>query len=655
MAADEVIEPNLPGVIDDAIATDEIQAGLADPRLGLTEDDLRAHAMANQARICDPAQAELNEVVFARAGAVRRSGWRPWSRANWRRSVARNDAALAAWRSKVLHDGVLPLLRTQINDRLAPLVWATVAVHNSPGLDRVRDSRFVVETVSAQRFFDLAGQIRYGAIGIAGVRGVGKSTVIEQYQTERPEPVSVLVPAPVQYNAREFVLHLYAQLCNEVLRRFAYRERVVRDVNRGTLRGMVRYLVLAVVLFGVGVLVVGPGQLLAVTHWSLVPAVVGGALLVIGLGCAGFALYLLGTVVVTSSATRRTLRWFLPGDRVPTREEFLVGQARRRLKRIRFLQTRTTGWSGKLTIPNTEIGFDRSTEQAEQPLTYPEIVHELRRFIELVAARIPDSPGVIVAIDELDKIEDAERAQQFVNEIKGVFGVSGAQFLVSVSDDALASFERRGLPVRDAFDSAFDEIVRIEPLNLKDACALLGSRVIGVSNLFSALAHCMAGGLARDIIRTARSMRAAAGQGGGIEQVCRGLVAADLQRKIHAFQQATSQLDGAPDTTDFIRALRLLHADPTTLLQIVPTLLPEDGDKADFRQVRWQAATYVYHCATVREVFTEALTTERFDQERLNLESLATAKQELGTHPQLAWLMVDEFRAAWELPTVPTA
>ena len=36
-------------------------------------------------------------------------------------------------------------------------------------------------------------------------------------------------------------------------------------------------------------------------------------------------------------------------------------------------------------------------------------------------------------------------------------------YLISVSDDALAAYEMRGLPVRDAFDSAFDEVIHVLP------------------------------------------------------------------------------------------------------------------------------------------------------------------------------------------------
>jgi hypothetical protein len=77
----------------------------------------------------------------------------------------------------------------------------------------------------------------------------------------------------------------------------------------------------------------------------------------------------------------RPVRW-LAGGQGARRPPSLADVARAQLARIRFLQTRTTGWSGKLTMPmSSEVNLARSTALAEQPLTYPEIVGSLREFI----------------------------------------------------------------------------------------------------------------------------------------------------------------------------------------------------------------------------------------------------------------------------------
>lgn len=101
---------------------------------------------------------------------------------------------------------------------------------------------------------------------------------------------------------------------------------------------------------------------------------------------------------------------------------------------------------------------------------------------------------VVIILDELDKIVAPDAAQDFVNEVKALLtlDVPGFLLLVSVSEDALASFERRGLPVRDAFDSAFDVIFRVEYLKLGDARQVLTGRVLGLPEPFICLCHCLA-------------------------------------------------------------------------------------------------------------------------------------------------------------------
>jgi hypothetical protein len=64
---------------------------------------------------------------------------------------------------------------------------------------------------------------RSEAVGIAGSRGAGKSTIIDRAVRneftgpERKRVLGVFTTAPVRYDARDFVLHLHASVCRAVL------------------------------------------------------------------------------------------------------------------------------------------------------------------------------------------------------------------------------------------------------------------------------------------------------------------------------------------------------------------------------------------------------------------------------------------------------
>src|SRR5439155_21212139 len=138
-------------------------------------------------------------------------------------------------------------------------------------------------------------------------------------------------------------------------------------------------------------------------------------------------------------------------------------------------------------------------------------------------------------------------------------------FLVSVSDEALTSFERRGLPLRDVFDSSFDEIIRVEPLRYEDSRRLLYRRVVGLTEPYIALCHCLSGGLARDLIRAARQVVRAA-----------------------AALTATGPSPPPPDQVEASTAYLLLRDEPASrpLLPAISTAIVRHESRRKVRAVR---------------------------------------------------------------------
>ena len=111
---------------------------------------------------------------------------------------------------------------------------------------------------------------------------------------------------------------------------------------------------------------------------------------------------------------------------------------------IRFQQTISSDWSGSVSVGGVggvnlpialQSQWSRGASWARQPQTYPELVGRFREFAESIAQRY----RVVIGIDELDKLESGVKAKQFLNDIKGIFGVRGCYFLVSVSEDAAAA------------------------------------------------------------------------------------------------------------------------------------------------------------------------------------------------------------------------
>jgi hypothetical protein len=610
---------------------------------------------------------------------------------------------------------MLAQVRTVINtvrqDRFGP----EYSVAGTPGLSEVYDSINRVPTGVAAELNGLLDRFDGASIGVAGPRGSGKSMLIREYcdpgsaaeaddlgfdwawlwgygLPRRPgTDLRCLVAAPVDYAPRDFVLHLFAAFCRSVTSTYDRQAESLPGVVLGAFwlrRGV--WLLLALV----GRAVLFGGAAAALLYWKHViarrlavpPDWVGyAALALIGIGLLNFAW----------TAAHR-IRWW--ARQASSRDEAsLAAAARKHLARVRYLQTFTSGWSGSLNLPGggSSGQYTRSTARSEQPLSYPEIVDEFRDFARDVAADMHRHGGkVFIGVDELDKIGSAEQAERFLNEIKGIFGIPHLYFMVSVSDDALTAFERRGLPLRDAFDSSFDEIIHVGPLSYLESRRLLYRRVIGLSEPYVALCHCLAGGLARDVIRAARQVvRTATALISPVPEAAPGpvdeyftdstaylallpdvlkpppptlavistaVIKDEVRRKLRAVSQVISSVTktSAKDLHETLfqvsQALDLTQPD----IGIVD-LLTRSGpqEPAEIRGLRLDFAAYCYFCATLHEVFTDQINHETLIDATGaapgpgSFDALATARNAFAVDTYLAWRMVTAFRKAWSLET----
>ncbi|HTW00019.1 MAG TPA: hypothetical protein VMF87_06930 [Streptosporangiaceae bacterium] len=614
---------------------------------------------------------------------------------------------------------LLAQARTVINIARQDQYGHAYSVANISGLSETYDGTYQVPTVTAAELDRLIGRLDGASIGVAGPRGSGKSTLIRGYCDDRmpawPGPsernrsailyearerhlaaggdLRCMVSAPVDYAASDFVLHLFAAFCQSVIKRFDAADDSdeassalallyeLTDRLRWSFWRVGAYLLLFAV----------PAAVLL--HWQ--SAIAGYFRIPTPwVYYTGIAAAVLGIVPLARAPGRRQRRTVdLPFRYGLVNGPELVSAARRHLAHVRYLQTTTSGWSGNLTFPAAGAQYSRAVAQAEQPLTYPEIVAEFRAFARDVAAKLHyDGDRTFVGIDELDKIGAPEQAERFLNEIKGIFGIPHLYFMVSVSDDALTSFERRGLPLRDAFDSSFDEIIHVGPLSYVEARRLLYRRVIGLTEPYVAFCHCLAGGLARDLVRAARQLGRAGEMTGGdarlaladldgvvdpdlvpafrllyetgpqptptLSGVCAAVVREELRRKARAVIHAAAS--AAPgqgrDLQDTLNHIGHGLAADEPAIKIVDLVgRSAAGEPDSIAGLRFDFAAYAYYLATLQEVFTDKLDRERFVKASDasgapgTFDALAQARDAFTIDAQLAWRSITAFRQAWTL------
>jgi hypothetical protein len=363
-----------------------------------------------------------------------------------------------------------------------------------------------------------------------------------------------------------------------------------------------------------------------------------------------------------------------------------IGMAHQDRRRLRYLRTQGSQFSSSAKIGASSyipLEFQSastiSSSDVEVPLTTPNVTQMLRNLLGQIRQENPDeSFRIVIGIDELDKLEGVEGAKNFLNEIKSVFGIPGVLFLVSVSEDAMASFERRGLGFRDVFDSAFDEIFNIPQLLLSETRKLIGKRISNVPRPFAALAHCLSAGLARDVIRSVDNMTDTVSPK-TMQRVTEAAVHREIRGKWQAVVAAIRPIPIEPQTTDLLKALYpidlcataesneelcLMRADAFKTLETLVLEFPEQSELIHLRILQRLGGEYVgftYFCRTLIDFFNlephgqidRFVGAEKADRlARTSIDYLARARQHLGVNPRLAWEQISFFREAHDMSAV---
>jgi hypothetical protein len=343
---------------------------------------------------------------------------------------------------------------------------------------------------------------------------------------------------------------------------------------------------------------------------------------------------------------------------------------------VDFLQTLSTDrsrtWSAGMTqLPvSFATASTTSASWARQPWNVPVAVH---RFKLLADAAARDFGGVIIGIDELDKL-GYDKAGGFLNDIKAIFGGRGSYFLVSVSENAAAGFERRGVPFRDVFDSSFDDIVTVGYMDWQTSRSLLNTRVVGMHAPFAALCYVFSGGLARDLIRTARAVLSYGDDAGRVllSTAVRSLCLEEMQGKVRGICRELADLDDdnlamsllvyvqgvdksfgtAKDYLDWSEYIGSWIGDVSNM----PEVTAKSGQAMRYAR---ELAAFGYFTATVHEFFNEQLSNIRFesavaeigpagDIPTQHIERLAMSRQAMAVSPLVAERHIVDFREAWK-------
>lgn len=510
--------------------------------------------------------------------------------------------AFDRWLDSIYGNGLLPLA---IGARASlKRVYETCL----PVLDGTySDVPVEIDTPASGELRRLLKQRSKGSFALAGPRGVGKSTLLERWcagqflrdagpASQVRRDLTIKVDAPVGYQSKEFLIHLFGKLCDEV-------EKYVPTLERAE-------------------------------NLPIEPASPRLARLTRpGRHDGGVRLAALAS---RAKEEREKIR-FLQSH---TKEgEFSLGLAP--------MTGASIGYKTKGTVRRDDV-----------PLNHPELVDRFRDFLRQTAALVADlGSKVLIGIDELDRISDGEGAQRFLNELKAVFNVPNCYFLVSVSEDALAEFELAAMGMRTVLDSAFDTIVRVDYFSFEQARSLLNRRIRDLPEQFAALAYVFSGGLARELARTAETIAGDCESEQQLAAVTRHLVQRQLDRTTRA---AMDRVSRSPDRRAGAALIPLLDERPvgeltSRILRAYAAKVADAGpDRADpevLAGVRLDVVAMVEYLAVVQDIFDERLIEDRMaaglERGLGAFENLARVRRYLGANSSGARELLRGFCGAW--------
>jgi hypothetical protein len=535
----------------------------------------------------------------------------------------------AAWRQDAQREFDL-WVETLYGKGLVPLV---AELSNSPDtafstLLRLPAQSFVdpdtgveIETAAVAELRQLLRRPK-GSFALAGPRGAGKTTLLERWCAGHfldrgtdgtvTRHLPIRVDAPVGYEPKEFLTHLFGRLCVAVAR-YAREHRGAITSGLGSERSR-------------------RGR----------------------------------TTGRTDPSAADDLRWY----EGPMELWDLVRLAHHEEETLRYLRGRTTEREAGIDLPpfpgmNLSAKGRIAVRHDDVPLNHPELVERfrflLRRTGEVVAAA---NGKVLIGIDELDRISDGEQAQKFLNELKAIFNVPKCYFLVSVSEDAMVEFELSAMGTRTVFDSAFDTIVRVDYLRFEEARRMLAQRIVNLPEQFVTLAYVLSGGLARELVRTAEEIGRIGreyAQGCELSQVTAHLVLRQLDRTTRA---AMDRLSRSKDRRAGAVLLPVLDEHPIDGLT-GPVLrsyaarvrtvgcAPGQEEPDLVAGIRADVSAMVHYLAILVDVFDHQLDENRMRTGLVrgpgHFDSLARVRRYLGANSYGAEELLATFARTWRI------
>jgi KAP family P-loop domain len=395
------------------------------------------------------------------------------------------------------------------------------------------------------------------AVGVTGERGMGKSELLRSFCWDESSRASVkeggrigvFLAVPAAFNGIDFLRLLARRLVEAVPDYKSPREKRHRARRMISPACMVIGLIAAIVgLIGLGGWDIGFAWDAELT-WSTV-------------ALAGLCTFLVGytaefTRVVTRLASRRGNESNRGSVHLQRQRRAVIRDAADLLRRVRYTESLTAQAEGTVGWAKHGLTLTRGKTLSELPLSEADLIAEIAALTDEL-----DRAGyrVVVGIDELDKLQTGDQAENFLNSVKQLFAIRSCSFLVSVSRSAWLQFVRRSLDVRNVIESSLDAIESLEPFAFLETRSLIRHRGESMTDAQVLFCHVLSGGMPRDALRCARELALESHRqhgGGPLAAVAPRVLEREVELVVEGLREQAEQFDPVPRQRAVVRLLWL--------------------------------------------------------------------------------------------------
>ena len=332
---------------------------------------------------------------------------------------------------------------------------------------------------------------RGGNYGVTGPRGAGKTWLMSRAVSYAKEKsgLGLWFPSPSEYDPMAFLAALSEVTSGEYIRRYLKTDTESMYLQR---RRQLRYITFGLLI----------ASLIFLGYWMATSrqyfSTIDSELLTVPF-MLSFVLYILA--FASMMFRNRLARW--GGPKKP--EEELYNKAVELRTKARFTSALKSAneTSASANIRGITGGLKRSRERAlsERPATVSSMIHDFRNFSAELASRLPGP--IVIAIDELDKMESANAVAALLRDTKGIFDVPGVHYFVSISDEAARYLNLGAIQQRNEFNSSFYQVFELAGFTPKQSIDMLKRRGVELDEDIASRLCILAGGVPREIVRLA--------------------------------------------------------------------------------------------------------------------------------------------------------